>query len=33
MGKGETLQDTAAVLSRFVSAIVWRTYAQSGLGR
>ena len=31
MGKGETLQDTAAVLSRFVSAIVWRTYAQSGL--
>ncbi|MEX3562707.1 ornithine carbamoyltransferase [Corynebacterium phoceense] len=26
MGKGETLQDTAAVLSRFVSAIVWRTY-------
>ncbi|WP_408910535.1 ornithine carbamoyltransferase [Corynebacterium amycolatum] len=31
MGKGETYQDTAAVLSRFVSAIVWRTYAQSGL--
>lgn len=27
MGKGETLQDTAAVLSRFVDAIVWRTYA------
>lgn len=27
MGKGETLQDTGAVLSRFVSAIVWRTYA------
>lgn len=26
MGKGETLQDTAAVLSRYVSAIVWRTY-------
>ena len=31
MGKGETLQDTAAVLSRFVDAIVWRTYAQAGL--
>ena len=29
MGKGETIQDTAAVLSRFVSAIVWRTYAHS----
>lgn len=27
MGKGETYQDTAAVLSRYVSAIVWRTYA------
>lgn len=27
MGKGETYQDTGAVLSRFVSAIVWRTYA------
>lgn len=27
MGKGETLQDTAAVLSRYVEAIVWRTYA------
>lgn len=26
MGKGETYQDTAAVLSRFVEAIVWRTY-------
>ncbi len=31
MGKGETLQDTGAVLSRFVEAIVWRTYAQSNL--
>lgn len=31
IGKGETLQDTAAVLSRFVSAIVWRTYAQQNL--
>ncbi|AZA09365.1 ornithine carbamoyltransferase [Corynebacterium pseudopelargi] len=31
MGKGETYQDTGAVLSRFVSAIVWRTYAQSNL--
>lgn len=29
MGKGETLEDTAAVLSRFVEAIVWRTYAHS----
>ncbi len=29
IGKGETLQDTAAVLSRFVSAIVWRTYDHS----
>lgn len=27
MGKGETYQDTGAVLSRFVSAIVWRTYS------
>lgn len=25
MGKGETIQDTGAVLSRFVHAIVWRT--------
>ncbi|WKD57730.1 Ornithine carbamoyltransferase [Corynebacterium capitovis DSM 44611] len=31
MGKGETYQDTAAVLSRYVEAIVWRTYAQRGL--
>lgn len=31
LGKGETLQDTAAVLSRFVEAIVWRTFAQSNL--
>lgn len=31
MGKGETYQDTGAVLSRFVSAIVWRTYAHSNL--
>lgn len=31
MGKGETYQDTAAVLSRYVAAIVWRTYAHSGL--
>lgn len=29
MGKGETYQDTGAVLSRFVSMIVWRTYAHS----
>ena len=31
LGKGETLQDTGAVLSRFVEAIVWRTYAQQNL--
>ncbi|AZA11345.1 ornithine carbamoyltransferase [Corynebacterium gerontici] len=31
MGKGETFQDTGAVLSRFVSAIVWRTFAQANL--
>ncbi|MBC2680822.1 ornithine carbamoyltransferase [Corynebacterium anserum] len=31
MGKGETYQDTGAVLSRFVSAIVWRTAAHSNL--
>lgn len=31
IGKGETLQDTGAVLSRFVSAIVWRTYAHQNL--
>ncbi|MGV0423735.1 ornithine carbamoyltransferase [Corynebacterium sanguinis] len=31
MGKGETYQDTAAVLSRYVEAIVWRTYAHSNL--
>ncbi|AZA13470.1 ornithine carbamoyltransferase [Corynebacterium choanae] len=31
LGKGETLEDTAAVLSRMVSMIVWRTFAQSNL--
>ncbi|WP_018296321.1 ornithine carbamoyltransferase [Corynebacterium lubricantis] len=31
MGKGETYQDTGAVLSRFVEMIVWRTYAHSNL--
>lgn len=31
MGKGETLADTARVMSRFVSAIVWRTFAHAGL--
>ncbi|GAB2497001.1 Ornithine carbamoyltransferase [Corynebacterium atrinae] len=30
MGKGETLQDTAAVLSRYVEAIVWRTFDHEG---
>ncbi|GAB3690828.1 ornithine carbamoyltransferase [Corynebacterium nasicanis] len=27
MGKGETIQDTGAVLSRYVEMIVWRTFA------
>ena len=31
MGKGETYQDTGSVLSRFVEAIVWRTYAHQNL--
>lgn len=31
MGKGESYQDTAAVLSRYVEAIVWRTYAHNNL--
>ena len=31
MGKGETLSDTARVMSRSVEAIVWRTYSQDGL--
>ena len=31
MGKGESYPDTAAVLSRYVSAIVWRTYAHDNL--
>ncbi|MEZ2122075.1 ornithine carbamoyltransferase [Corynebacterium sp. CCM 9203] len=31
MGKGETYQDTGSVLSRFVSMIVWRTYAHENL--
>lgn len=31
MGREETLADTGAVLSRFVEAIVWRTYAQQNL--
>lgn len=31
MGKGETIQDTGAVLSRFVHAIVWRTGAHQNL--
>lgn len=31
MGKGETFQDTGNVLSRFVSAIVWRTGAHKNL--
>ncbi|HZK31428.1 MAG TPA: ornithine carbamoyltransferase [Corynebacterium sp.] len=31
MGKGESYQDTGAVMSRFVEAIVWRTYAHQNL--
>ncbi|AVZ39303.1 MULTISPECIES: ornithine carbamoyltransferase [unclassified Dietzia] len=31
MGKGETLSDTARVMSRYVEAIVWRTYSQDAL--
>ena len=31
MGRDETLADTARVLSRFVDAIVWRTYGQERL--
>ncbi|QPK80127.1 ornithine carbamoyltransferase [Corynebacterium lizhenjunii] len=33
MGKGETLQDTAAVLSRYCHAIVWRTYDHEGFAQ
>jgi len=31
MGRDETLEDTARVLSRYVDAIVWRTYGQDRL--
>ncbi len=31
VGRGETVADTANVLGRMTSAIVWRTHAQSGL--
>ena len=31
MGKGETYQDTGAVLSRYVEMIVWRTFAHQNL--
>jgi len=31
LGHKESIADTAAVLSRMVSVIVWRTYAQAGL--
>ena len=33
LGREETLQDTAKVLSRYVDAIVWRTYGQARLSR
>ena len=31
LGKGESLQDTAAVLSRFTEMIIWRTFAHQNL--
>ena len=31
VGRGESVADTARVLGRMASAIVWRTYAQAGL--
>ena len=31
LGREETLQDTAKVLSRYVDAVVWRTYGQARL--
>ena len=31
LGKGETLQDTAAVMSRFTEMIIWRTFAHQNL--
>src|SRR6201985_724880 len=31
LGRSETLQDTAQVLSRYVDAIVWRTFGQDRL--
>ncbi len=31
LGRDETLQDTAQVLSRYVDAIVWRTFGQDRL--
>ncbi len=33
LGREETIEDTAQVLSRYVSAIVWRTHAQIRLDR
>jgi ornithine carbamoyltransferase len=33
LGRGETLEDTAAVLSRYIHAIVLRTFAQESLER
>ena len=33
LGRGETLEDTARVLSRYVDAIVWRTFGQDRIER
>lgn len=32
LGREETIEDTARVLSRYVDAVVWRTFAQERLG-
>ena len=33
IGRGETIEDTARVLTRQVAAIAWRTFGQDRLGR